>query len=396
MSSIVKGFRFATLEANLRYKGRPDLALIVADGPAASAAAFTQSKVVAAPVTLCREHLKKSPKSRAVLVNAGRANACTGKPGMADAKLSVKGLAELLEVKPQEVLVASTGIIGQRIGVERLVDNLPPLVARLAPGSLEPLAKAIMTTDTKPKFAEAHLKIGGQTVTVQGISKGAGMIAPNMATMLGFMVTDAAISGPLLKKLFKGAVDQSFNAITIDGDTSTNDTAIVLASGAAGNKPLVAGSKDLAKFTSALADVCTNLSRMIVADGEGATKLVKIVVTGAKSTAEARRASLTIANSPLCKTAFAGADPNWGRLIAAAGRTGVALDGERFSVTIGGVPLVRKGVLPDAEADKAASLKMKGSEFDVIVDLASGKATDTVWTCDFTEGYIRINADYRS
>ncbi len=396
MSSTVKGFRFAIHEASLRYKNRPDLALIVADSPAASAGAFTQSKVVAAPVTLCREHLKKSAKSRAVIVNAGRANACTGKPGMADAKATVKALASAIGAKPEEVLVASTGIIGQRIGVEKLVENLPPLVSNLAPGSIEPLAKAIMTTDTKPKFAETTVKLGGASVTVQGISKGAGMIAPNMATMLGFLVTDAAVPAGLLRKVFKGAVQQSFNAITIDGDTSTNDTAIMLASGAAGNRPLAAGGRDLKAFEAALADVCTGLARMIVADGEGATKLIKVVITGAKSVAEARRAALTIANSPLCKTAFAGGDPNWGRLIAAAGRAGVALDGERFSVTIGGVPVVRKGVLPDADTDKAAAQKMKGAEFDVIVDLAAGKATDTVWTCDFTEGYIRINADYRS
>lgn len=396
MSSTVKGFQFATLEAGLRYKDRPDLALIVSDRPCASAAAFTQSRVVAAPVTLSRDHLKRSPKSRAIVVNAGRANACTGKPGMADARQTTRAVARLIGASPEEVLVASTGIIGQRIGVEKLVEHLPQLVANLSPGSLEPLAAAIMTTDTRAKFAEAILKLGGATVTVQGIAKGAGMIAPNMATMLGFMVTDAAVPGLLLKGLFRGSVDQSFNAITIDGDTSTNDTAVLLASGAAGNRSLASGTKDLKKFSDAVADVATSLARMIVADGEGATKVVKVVITGAKSTAEARRAALTIANSPLCKTAFAGGDPNWGRLIAAAGRAGVALDGERFSVTIGGVPVVRKGVLPDAETDKAAAARMKSPEFDVVVDLASGRATDTVWTCDFTEGYIRINADYRS
>ncbi|MCW5829986.1 MAG: bifunctional glutamate N-acetyltransferase/amino-acid acetyltransferase ArgJ [Deltaproteobacteria bacterium] len=396
MPSTVKGFRFAQVEASLRYKGRPDLALIVADRPAATAAVFTQNAVTAAPVLLCREHLKKAPKSRAVIINAGRANACTGKPGLADARQTARALARTIACRPEEVLTASTGIIGQRIGVEKLVENVPPLVHALQPGSIEPLAKAIMTTDTRPKFAEAGFQSGRTAVTVQGIAKGAGMIAPNMATLLAFAVTDAVVPQTALRQAFGIATRDSFNAITIDGDTSTNDTAILMASGAAGAENLAPGSAGFRKFAGALAEVMTALARMVVSDGEGATRLIRVAVTGARSEPEARRAAFTIANSPLCKTAFAGGDPNWGRLIAAAGRAGVKLNGEKFSVTIGGVPVVKRGVLPSIETDRAAAAVMKGSEFDVVVDLASGRAKASVYTCDFTEGYIRINADYRS
>ncbi len=395
-TSPVKGFRFATRVAELRYKGRPDLSAVVSDASCVAAGVFTRNRVVAAPVVVSKEHLRKSPRHRAVLLNAGRANACTGAPGLSDARAECRSLARLLWCKPEEILLCSTGIIGQRIGVEKLTQNLPALVMDLKPGALPKVARAIMTTDTYPKYAEARFQVGARRYSIAGVAKGAGMIAPDMATLLSVIVTDAALPKGLLQRAVSEAADLSFNAITIDGDTSTNDTLLLLASGAAGGRPLRAGTAGYRAFEKALQKVALDLALQVARDGEGARKLVKIEVTGARTQTEARACAKAIAESPLVKTALAGEDPNWGRIFAAAGRSGARFDFERATLDFENLRLVARGRQTSPAAEKRAHKIMKRSEYSVTVALRAGKFSAFYYTCDFTQEYVTINADYRS
>ncbi|MEW6774945.1 MAG: bifunctional glutamate N-acetyltransferase/amino-acid acetyltransferase ArgJ [Bdellovibrionota bacterium] len=392
----MRGFLFANVAAKLRYIKRPDLALIVSDGPCVAAGVFTKNRVKAAPVLLSRENLRALPTHRAVLLNAGRANACTGKPGLEDAKESCEELAKLLNCDPREILLCSTGIIGQRIRISKLKRALPGLVQELEPYTFPPLARAIMTTDTYPKYVGRSFSFNRRRYNLAGIAKGAGMIAPDMATMLSVVVTDAPLSKAALQQALSEVVDKSFNAITIDGDTSTNDTLLLLSSGAAGGESLSPGTGVYDLFVRELGELCLTLAKMIAMDGEGATKFVTIRVLEAKNQKEAAACAKTIANSPLVKTAFAGEDPNWGRILAAAGRSGARFNPNKVRLDIGGVRIVSAGKQESLRAEKRAHSVMKKPSYEIALRLGAGKAQTVVYTCDLTEDYVEVNADYRS
>ncbi|MCB1882424.1 MAG: bifunctional glutamate N-acetyltransferase/amino-acid acetyltransferase ArgJ [Geminicoccaceae bacterium] len=392
----VKGVRFAAIEAGLRYRDRPDLLLIEAAEGTAVGGVLTRSAVPGHPVPWCREVVARG-RARAVIANAGTANVFRGEEGDRAVRAEAKAVADAIGCRMEEVLVASTGVIGQRLPVERIEAAVPDLVAALAPDGIETAAAAIMTTDTFPKWASRRADIAGRPVTVTGIAKGSGMIAPDMATMLAFVATDALLPAPLVQRLVEEGADQSFNAITVDGDASTSDTLLLLATGKAGNPmPQSADDPALAGFRQALFAVLKDLALMVVKDGEGATKLVEIRVDGAESDASARRIGLEIANSPLVKTAIAGGDANWGRVLMAIGNAGEKVDLPRIGVAFGGFPVARNGgAVPDLdEAPIDAHLKGREILIEATVGIGPGKAA--VWTCDLTHGYIDINADYRS
>lgn len=397
ISSITapKGFIAGTARSGLKKKQGEDLAIIFSERPAVAAAVFTQNLVKAAPVVVSQENLR-SRTHRAIVVNSGGANACTGEAGMEDARETVRIVADYFNCDEQEVLVCSTGVIGVRLDMDKLRSGIRVATAELSRQRGERVAEAIMTTDTFPKRALKRVKLGGRSVTIGGVAKGAGMIHPNMATMLAFVTTDAAISKVALGRALKTAVGRSFNRITVDGDTSTNDALIVLANGAAENEMIRSSEgRDFEAFTAALTDVCRNLAKQVVRDGEGARKLIAIEVRNAPSEGAAHRIAETIATSPLVKTAIAGEDANWGRILAAAGRSGVRFDPSRVDIRIGRVAVAKGGM--GLRFDEAAALEvLKKDEVTLTVDLKSGDASATVWTCDLTEGYIRINADYRS
>jgi len=355
---------------------------------------FTRSKCPSAPVDWCRAKLKPG-RARALVVNSGNANAFTGKAGREATKLTAEIAAEVAECRPGEVFLASTGVIGEPLDARKFSRVMDQLVQQAAPGQWEAAAKAIMTTDTFPKGAAAVTRIGGAPVTICGIAKGAGMIAPDMATLLVCVVTDACVPAPALRRFLRAGVATSFNAITVDGDTSTNDTALVLANGRAGNPPLALASRDGARFGAALAEVMAELAEMVVADGEGATRRARITVTGASSERAARRAARAIAESQLVKTALFGGDPNWGRIVCAAGYAGVALAPERVGVRIGGVPVLRRGEpAPESAVTRAATL-MRQAAVDIEVDLATGgRGTATIATSDLSSAYVRFNSAY--
>jgi glutamate N-acetyltransferase/amino-acid N-acetyltransferase len=388
-----RGFRAAGVAAGIKANGNPDLMLLVADAAAQAAAVFTTNKVIAAAVSVSKEHLQRSGGAvRAIVVNSGCANSCTGDQGVADAREMTATTAKLVGCPSEQVLVASTGVIGVSLPMDKVRAGLPAAVQALGADQGPAAARAIMTTDLSPKESAARIAIGGGHVTIGGMAKGAGMIEPNMATMLGFVTTDAAVPKPLLDRALRAAVDCSFNAITVDGDSSTNDCVMLLASGASG---VTIDDGGYAPFVEALTAVCRELALAIVRGGEGATKLVTVNVTGAATGAEARRAAKVIANSLLVKTALHGGDPNWGRLICAAGRASVAFDASRAEVTIGPLVLFKNGQ-PHDELAPAAADYLKGNELTVGVDLGSGSASSTVWTCDLSAEYVRINADYRT
>jgi glutamate N-acetyltransferase/amino-acid N-acetyltransferase len=392
---VIKGFKFSAVEAAIKKPGRKDLALIFSEVPAQACAVFTVSAVKAAPVLLSAERIT-SGSAQALLVNSGNANACTGDMGMVVARETSHLVAEGLAIADDAVQVSSTGVIGVQMPIERIKKALPDLVAGLSSGTLDDIAQAIMTTDTFPKMEARSGQAGGISYTVAGIAKGAGMIMPNMATMLSFIISDAAVEPSFLESTFRSAVDSSFNAITVDGDMSTNDTCLIMANGMAGNPPISAGSPDAAEFERLLHDVLLSLAKQIVKDGEGATKFVEVQVTGAASNADAKRAALAISNSSLVKTAFFGQDANWGRIFAAVGYSGATVDQSRLSLSFNDVCMARDGVFAggDAEAHGTEVLKMK--EFTVCVDLGLGSGTATVYTSDLSYEYISINADYRT
>ena len=392
----VPGFKAGAVAAGIRYQGRPDLALIVSEVSATAAGVFTTNKVQAAPVILSRSHLTAN-RARAIVVNSGIANACTGEVGLQRAQATAHKVAEAIGCPNHEVLVASTGVIGMDLPYEPVANNLPQLVSAVrADGWLE-AARAIMTTDTVPKIHMVQGLLQNRPFTVLGIAKGAGMIYPNMATLLAFVATDAAISGEALQALVRAETDRSFNRITVDGDTSTNDTLFVLANGFAGNKTIRnMNSSDGERFREALGEVLLKLAKMIVADGEGATKFVKITVKGGPNKAAALLAARTVSNSSLVKTAFFGEDANWGRVLAALGRAGIDFEPQRVDLYFNGVKLVENGLAVGEEAEAQVTEILKESSFSLTIDLGQGKAEETVYTCDFSLDYVKINANYRS
>ena len=388
-----RGFRFAAVEAAVKAPGRLDMGLIVCDSEAATAGVFTRNRVVAAPVVLCRRRLPAAA-ARAVLVTSGNANACTGEAGLDAAVQLTDAAAAALGVAPAAVLPCSTGVIGLPLPVERMVAAVPALVEALGEDP-EPFARAIMTTDAFLKVVSRPVVREGADYRVLGVAKGAGMIRPDMATMLGFVLTDAPVGSELLQKVLTEAAERTFNRITVDGDTSTNDTVLALASGQAGGVPLEQDPEASAGFLAAVEAVCRELARMIVRDGEGAGKVVDVWVRGAASEQAATRIARTIAESPLVKTAIHGEDPNWGRIAAALGRSG-AYEGGPFAISVGGVDIVNDGLGLGAQAEAAAHRAMQLAEFEIEVRLGEGVGEACITTCDLSAEYVRINADYRS
>ena len=390
-----KGFRAAGVAAEVKYKGRNDVALIVADEPCAAAALFTTNKVAAAPVVYDRSVIKGG-RIQAILANSGCANACTGEQGLADARLSALVTAGELGIDPHHVLVASTGVIGRRLPMDRLLAGMKlakKALGRTAAHGLD-AEKAIMTTDTRPKQACATTTVGGKKVVVGGMSKGSGMIEPNMATMLGFVTTDAAVSPRMLRRALQLAVGKSFNRLVVDGDESTNDSVFLLASGKAGNREIDKSGKDFDAFLEALESVCVSLARQMATDGEGATKFVTVTVKGAKTERDAERAARAVAKSPLAKTSWFGKDPNWGRVLAAVGYSGAEVSDMQAEVFYDRAWAFRRGQIAD-EAQLARLAKvMEKDEFTVTVDLHLGKYESSIYTCDFSLDYVHINADY--
>jgi glutamate N-acetyltransferase/amino-acid N-acetyltransferase len=390
-----KGFKFSAVEAAVKKPGRLDFALVVSDTPAAAAAVFTTNKVTAAPVLLSRERITGG-LCQALVVNSGNANACTGQQGLADARETTRLVAQGLGIAAELVQVCSTGVIGVPLPMERLGAAVPRLMAGLGQAGLDDVAAAIMTTDTFPKTAVRSGTVGGVPYTIAGTAKGAGMIMPNMATMLAFIVTDAAVEPAWLRQLFSRAVDCSFNAITVDGDTSTNDTALIMANGAAGTPVLAEGVPGAAEFGSLLGEVLLDLAKAIVRDGEGATKFVTVTVKGAATDADAKRAAMAVANSCLVKTAFFGQDANWGRIFAAVGYSGAAVDQTRAELFFDDVQMVRDGLFTAGDAETRGSEVLRQREFAVTVDLHLGAGASTVYTSDLSYDYVKINADYRT
>jgi glutamate N-acetyltransferase/amino-acid N-acetyltransferase len=395
----VPGVRFASGEAGIRYKGRTDVTLIVMDEGAEAAGVFTKSLCPSAPVDWCRKNLKGG-RAKAVVVNSGNANAFTGHVGAAAVELTAEIAAKATGAAPSEIFVASTGVIGEPLDARKFEGVLDRLAGEARAETMLDAAKAIMTTDTFPKVATAKAKIGGVEVTIAGIAKGAGMIAPDMATMLSFVFTDADVAAPALQALLSKSVEGSFNAITVDSDTSTSDTLMLFATGKAKERgaPRVKTADDprLADFAKALGAVLLNLAHQVTKDGEGARKFVAVTVEGAVSDASAKKIALSIANSPLVKTAVAGEDANWGRVVMAVGKAGEPADRDRLAISFGPVRVAAKGLRDPSYDEATTSAYMKNAEIAIGVDIGLGQGRATVWTCDLTKAYVEINGDYRS
>ena len=393
--SAVAGLRAAGVACGLKKTGRPDLALVVSDAPAAVAATFTVNRVQAAPVQVSKRHLRGGRFS-AVVLNSGNANACTGRQGLADAEATAQEVARLLGRPVGEVFVASTGVIGRRLEMAAIRKGIAAAVPRLSAAGGHAAARAIMTTDTIAKEAAVSFPMGTRRVTVGGMAKGSGMIAPQMATMLAVIATDAAVAARTLQRLLRAAVAQSFNCITVDGDTSTNDMVLCFATGAAGAPRLTRGTAPFRRFEQALGDVCLRLAKLIAWDGEGATKLAEIRIQGARTAREARLAATAVATSPLVKTTLFGEDANWGRIMAALGRSGAAFDPERVDILVDDVSIVRRSQGLGPEAETAANRRLTRRKFSITARLNAGRATARLWTTDLSEAYVRINAGYRT
>lgn len=395
----VEGVRIATAEAGIKYKNRTDLLVMAFDEGTTVAGVFTRSKCPSAPVDLCRQNLPAG-RARILVVNSGNANAFTGRRGREATELTAKAAAKAAGCSESDVFLASTGVIGEPLDAGRFAHLLDGLVATAEPGRWAEAGKAIMTTDTYPKYATATVALGGTEVTINGIAKGAGMIAPDMATMLSFVATDAPIEAPVLQDMLSKGVGKTFNAVTVDSDTSTSDTLILFATGAAEKRgaPRIADPKDprLAQFRRALNRILKNLALQVVRDGEGARKEVEVTVTGAKSARSAKRIALSIANSPLVKTAVAGEDANWGRVVMAVGKAGEPADRDRLAIWFGDIRVAHEGERDPGYSEAATSAYMKRDEIAIRVDLGLGRGKATVWTCDLTKEYVAINGDYRS
>ncbi|HYW65683.1 MAG TPA: bifunctional glutamate N-acetyltransferase/amino-acid acetyltransferase ArgJ [Candidatus Dormibacteraeota bacterium] len=397
-AALPRGFRFSATACGLKKTGALDLALLSSDVPASAAAVFTQNLVVAPPVVVSKENLRASKgRMRAVIVNAGNANCATGPAGRAASLRTVEETSRRLFCQPHEVLVCSTGVIGVPLPLEKILRALTGITRNRRPSarSFAEFSLAICTTDTRPKTSTTFFKMAGKRIHLVGCAKGAGMIHPNLATTLAFVATDAAISPSLLQKTLREVAGRTFNSISIDGDTSTNDTLLVLANGQAGAPAIRPGTSAHRAFAKALEEVCHSLALQIVADGEGAQRVIEIEVRHTKTQADARRIAQTIATSPLVKTAFAGGDPNWGRVFAAAGRSGVKFDPHRVDIQLAGIPVLRRGQ-PLKFNERAASNRLLEKQVQVVVDLHAGHESTRFWTCDFTAEYVRINASYRT
>jgi len=390
---VVPGFRGGGLGCGIKTSGRLDLALVVSDLPCVSDVVFTKNRVAAAPVMWGRA-LRSRSRLRGVLVNSGNANACTGAEGIAAVRKTGGAAVRALGISTGSLLVCSTGVIGVPLPAEKILAALPRLCSSLHPEGIVRAGEAIRTTDAFPKRGIRRIRAGGKTITLGGIAKGAGMIAPNMGTMLAYVFTDAPLRAPVLRRLFRRAVDATFNRIVVDGDTSTNDTAAVFANGACGLPPL--SGKELASFASALESLLLDLALMIVRDGEGATRVVRAAVTGARSDGDADRAARAVATSPLVKTAVYGADINWGRVVAAVGRSGARVDPERLEISFAGEKVLRKGMAIDRSAERRAARKIGKEAYGIEVDLGLGTGAGFVYFSDLNHGYIRVNAGYRT
>ncbi|MES0825596.1 bifunctional glutamate N-acetyltransferase/amino-acid acetyltransferase ArgJ [Ruegeria sp. SCP11] len=388
----IDGVRFATVEAGVRYQGRTDVMLAVLDPGTSVAGVFTRSATRAAPVLDCQDKIGRlSDGPAAILVNSGNANAFTGHYGQTSVAEVTQAVSNATGVPVERVFTSSTGVIGEPLPHDRIIAQLEALKSGLSRHAIEDAARAIMTTDTFPKGASAQVEVDGKTVSIAGIAKGSGMIAPDMATMLVYIFTDAQVEQSALQAMLGEQTDRTFNCITVDSDTSTSDSLLLCATGASG-----VNATGSAAFAEALETVMLDLAQQVVRDGEGATKFVEIRVTGAKTDADAKTHGLAIANSPLVKTAIAGEDPNWGRVVMAIGKSGAAADRDLLSISFGDILVAEKGwVSPDYREEDAAAY-MKGQDLVITVDLGLGEGKSTVWTCDLTHGYIEINADYRS
>lgn len=393
MVPVPKGYLFSTVEAAIKKPGRKDLAMIYSEHESVMAGMFTTSSVKAAPVKLDMKLIKKG-KGQAVIVNSGNANACTGAQGMKDAVEMGRLAADAKGIRADAVYVCSTGVIGTPMPMERIKPKIEELVGGLGKATIDDVAAAIMTTDTFPKIVGRRKKIGGKMISMTGICKGAGMIQPKMATMLAFIVTDAVIEKSALDSALRQSVGRSFNRITIDGDMSTNDTVLIMANGVAGNESIRIKTKEYGIFAGALTELAYELSEMIVRDGEGATKLVEVEVRNARSENDAEKGAFAIANSLLVKTAVYGNDANWGRIMAALGYSGIALKEEKTDVFLNGLLVARNGMTTGV--DKEANDKLKDKKVNIVADLHLGKGNAKVLTCDLTEGYVKINAEYRT
>jgi len=391
---VPKGFSFATHDAGFRYKGRDDVTLMVSDRPAVGAGVFTKNLFQAAPVLVAKDNLKKSEKIRAFLVNAGQANACTGEQGKANCKETLKLAAERLGLSAAEILPASTGVIGPQLKMDIWKDQMPALAAKLGQSGALDAAKAIMTTDAFPKMAWGSVELGGREVRVLGMAKGAGMICPNMATMLSFVVCDADVDKAHWQGMLAAAVDGSFNAITVDGDTSTNDCVLAMANGASGVK--IHSDDELAALSAVLNEVCQALAYMIVEDAEGGTKIMRVSVTGAEDNMQAETCARAVGHSPLVKTAMFGRDANWGRIVAAVGRSGADFNPDNVSVAIGGIPVFLNGQPVDGDLDSLLAPHMRRGEIAVDIDLGAGNGEYLLLAADLTYDYVKLNGDYRS
>ena len=398
LNALPRGFRFAATNCGLRKAPNLDLGLIVSDEEVTAAGVFTQNLVQAAPVVLCRQHLRNAAsRIRAIIVNSRNANCATGEAGVAAAETTSQALAREIGCDAEQIFVCSTGVIGLPLPVERILNAVPALV-KAADRTVEGFSgftRAIMTTDTRPKWAASRCTLSGRTIRLLGCAKGAGMIHPNMATMLAYIVSDAAIAPRLLQRALNLTVRGTFNSITVDGDTSTNDTLLALASGAAANRTITRPNADYRRFLTALENVCRSLALQIVADGEGATRVIEIEVCGAASDDAARQVASTIAGSSLVKTMFAGADPNWGRILAAAGRSGVKIEPGRTNIYLGGI-LTCQGGVDHAFSERQVHRRMLRDFVPVRVELGPGRGRACMWTCDFTADYVHINASYRT
>ncbi len=390
---IVKGFRASAVAAGIKKNKGLDLALILSDNSATVAGAFTTNTVKAAPVLLSSERVTKG-RARAILCNSGNANACTGERGIRDARSTGDFVADQVGIASEEVLLASTGVIGQPLDTGIIKAAVPGLVQGLSPEGIPLAARAIMTTDSFPKISVFEGSAGNKPYRILGIAKGAGMIMPNMATMLAFILSDIRIEAGFLQRALLSSVETSFNRISVDGDMSTNDTVLVMANGQAGNISI--SDSEYAEFEKGLHSVMDELARMIVRDGEGATKVIDIVVRGAATPGDALHAARTVANSSLVKTAFYGCDPNWGRIMAALGRAEIVMKEELVDIIVDDVQIVERGLGKGVEAEKKAASKMKQDKFTVTIELGQGGFKERVTTCDLTHDYITINADYRS
>jgi glutamate N-acetyltransferase/amino-acid N-acetyltransferase len=393
---VIAGLRFAAGCTGMRYKGRDDLMVAALDPGTTIAAVTTRNAMCSAPVEWCRAQAKHG-RARAIVVNAGNANVFTGRDGMRAVEATARRTAGLLGCKPEEVFISSTGVIGMKLPVEKIVATLPALASSLATDGAERALRAIMTTDTFPKAAVRTARIGRAEITIMGFCKGSGMIAPDMATMLGYVFTDAKLPAAVLRSLLRETADRSFNCMSVDGDTSTSDTVLLAATGGATHAPVRAASDPALKdFRAKLESLMVELAQLVARDGEGAQKFVTIKLSGAKTDASARKVALAIANSPLVKTAIAAGDANWGRVVMAIGKSGEPADRDRTSVKIGGVTIARRGDLVPGYDETPVAAHMAGRDILIEAEIGVGKGRATVWTCDLTHGYVDINGSYRS